>query len=212
MQTGQVPAQVLRRHAGIRQHTEAPRAVVEDELQGLARIVWHGVGQDPQIADAEGIVGTAETDGGPVGAAQRCRGAIRAVAGPDRNTVFGGERIGAADMVAMLVRDENGVEGRRRAAQAFKPAHGLADAESAIEQDTRARRSIGGFDEQRIALAAAAETGESHCHRPPGQPDCMMPLTATARRAATGCACRCRRSAPSRRRSAPARSTKRRRP
>lgn len=70
MQTGQVPAQVLRRHAGIRQHTEAPRAIVEDELQGLARIVRHGVGQDPQIADAEGIVGTAETDGGPVGAAQ----------------------------------------------------------------------------------------------------------------------------------------------
>ena len=65
-------------------------------------------------------------------------------------------------MIRMLVRDDDGVQILGAAVQAREAALDFLAGESAIEQHARRGRAARRLDEQCIALAAAAETGESH--------------------------------------------------
>ena len=85
----------------------------------------------------------------------------RAERRPDRNAVARGERRHAADVVGVLVRDEDRGQRRRREPEPPEARRGVADAEAAIDQHARAAR----LDDEAVALAAAAQGREAHARR-----------------------------------------------
>jgi len=64
----------------------------------------------------------------------------------------------AADMVRMFVGDDDGIERVGRNANAGQPCRGVAHAEPAVDHDARGA----GFDNESVALAAAADRRKAH--------------------------------------------------
>ena len=85
-------------------------------------------------------------------------GGQRAERQPDRRLVPCRECRHAADMIAVLVGDDDRGDAFRFNAQAGKARDRVADAEAAVDQHAGAAA----FDQQAVALAAAAETRETH--------------------------------------------------
>lgn len=154
---GQHPFDMGRCAAKIGRHAEAAPAIGKNELDGFGRVVGNGKGMDFEIADGERLVAVDEFELRQFAAPGQCRGE-RAVRDPDGKLVAGGETDDAADVVAVLVGDDDAGEGFRLAAEAGQPEARFARAEAAIEQEPRRT----GFDEQGIAAAAAAQRGEAH--------------------------------------------------
>ena len=84
--------------------------------------------------------------------------AERAMREIDRELVAERQPRHAPAVVVVLVGDDDGVEVRRRQTEAAKPGENVAHAEAAVEQDAGAA----GFDEEGVALAAAAQRCEAH--------------------------------------------------
>src|SRR6185312_2284862 len=82
----------------------------------------------------------------------------RAEREPYGNAIARRERRDAADVVRMLVRDEDGRERRRFDPEAKQARGRIANAETAIDQDAR----VADFDDETVAFAAASERGEAH--------------------------------------------------
>ena len=77
---------------------------------------------------------------------------------PDRQRELAREPRDAAEVVVVLVGDQDGGNLLGLHPQAGEAAHGLAQAESAVQQQARVLH----LDEKRVALTAAAEEGETH--------------------------------------------------
>ncbi len=69
-----------------------------------------------------------------------------------------GERRYAADVVRMFVGDDDGIERIGFDADAGQARGGIAHAEPAVDHDARGA----GFDNESVALAAAADRREAH--------------------------------------------------
>ncbi len=155
--TGEASFHVGRRHAEVRQHAQTVRAVADDVLHRLARVVRNGYRLDFQRADRESVMAVETVDAGHALEPFRYRGQ-RAERRPHRNAMPCGERRDAADMIGVLVRDENRGERRGRESEPGEASRRAANAEPAIDQDARAAR----FDDEAVAFAAAAQGGEAH--------------------------------------------------
>ena len=81
----------------------------------------------------------------------------RAMGQHHQDVVRGGEVEDAAGMIAVLVRDENGVDVGRLEAQARKAPLGIAQREAAVDQHMREI----GLRDQAVAARAARERGEA---------------------------------------------------
>ena len=78
----------------------------------------------------------------------------------DRNLKLVGDAEQAGDVVAVLMRDQNGREIFRRASDARQTLADLARGKSGVHQDA----SLGGFDVGAIAGRTAAEDGDFYGH------------------------------------------------
>ncbi len=157
---GQARLDVGRGHAEVGQHAEAPRAVADDVLHRLARVVRNGYRLDLQRVDREPVVAVEAVDVRHALEALRDRGQ-RAERGPDRNAVPRRERRNTADMIGVLVRDEDRGERRRLEPEPGEASRRAPNAEAAVDQDARAAR----LDDEAVAFAAAAQGGEAHPRR-----------------------------------------------
>ncbi|MNT29582.1 hypothetical protein D3C72_1653320 [compost metagenome] len=110
------------------------------------------------------MVGAAHAYIRRIGAAHVRGGEPGTVTGMNGKLVARGESVGRAHVVAMLVRDQHGVELVRRNAEPLEPARRLADAEPAVEQHTGHRGAVDSLDQQRVTLAATAQKSKAH-HR-----------------------------------------------
>ena len=84
--------------------------------------------------------------------------AQRAVGEPDRQIEFMCQPRHAVDVIAMLMRDDNAAQLFGRHIQARQPREGVLQAEAAVHQYQRPANC----DQQRVALAAAAQRGKLH--------------------------------------------------
>jgi hypothetical protein len=71
----------------------------------------------------------------------------------DRERVAGGKTRDAADVILVLMGHDNRIEVLRNAPATAQPMDGFIDTETAIEQYA----SSAGFDDETVALAAAAK-------------------------------------------------------
>jgi hypothetical protein len=69
-----------------------------------------------------------------------------------------GECRNAADMIRVLVSDENRGQVAGHEAAPREPRCGIADGETAVDQDP----GRAGFDDEAVAFAAATQGGEAH--------------------------------------------------
>jgi len=115
----------------------------------------HGVGSHFKVADRNrlAVAAKANVDAKRVVLTRAFEGAV---AEPDGDVVAARQLEHAADMIRMLVSDDDTVDLLGPDLQARQPAFGLPHAESAIDHHAGLRRSAGGSDQQGIALAAAA--------------------------------------------------------
>lgn len=143
-----------RRNADIGEHAEAHAAIAQGELRGFARIVRHRKRLDLEVADRERLMAVDDAHIQAFFAAQAChRGAVRH---EERNAETPRTRRRAADVVAVLVRDEDRIEAVD--ARARQAARQLARAEAAIDQYRGARCLHG----DGIAAAAATQRCEAN--------------------------------------------------
>ena len=116
-----------------------------------------GNGSDLEVADDETIMAVEAVHVGHAGHAFAHRGQ-RPEGEPHRNAMARREGRNAADVIGVFVRDDNGVEGFGRNADARQARRGVAHAESAVDHDAGGPR----FDDEAVALAAAADRREAH--------------------------------------------------
>ena len=72
---------------------------------------------------------------------------------PDGDAVPRGKGGDATDVIGVLVGDEDRAERRRLEPEARETQHRVLDAESAVDEHAR----VAGFDDQTVAIAAAAK-------------------------------------------------------
>src|SRR5438552_12312608 len=144
-------------YAKIGQNAQPPVPVGADELHRLARVVRHGKGPDFYIANLEHIVAveTVYVRQDRETLRDHCQ---RAESEPYGCSEPRRERRDAADMIGMLVRDDDRGNGLGRDADPREPRDRVPDAEPAIDQHPR-RADL---DQQAIAFAAAAQRRETH--------------------------------------------------
>src|SRR5579862_3666670 len=151
---------VTRRHADVGQHAEPLRAIADDELDRLARIVRHRKWPHLHHADRKHVMAVeAEHPRQPGNALARHR--QRPERAPYRDAEAACERSDAADVIGVLVRDDDRADRIGRHAEAPKAHDRVAHPEPAVDQDAR----ITDFDDERVAFAAAAQGGEAHARR-----------------------------------------------
>jgi hypothetical protein len=96
----------------------------------------------------------------PLGFSTDCLGS--AVGEPDWQLVTAGEPEDTANMIAVLVSDDNRFEIVRDKAKARQATLGLLGGEAAIEHDACHNAIAGGFNHQGVALASATKRGKTH--------------------------------------------------
>ena len=77
----------------------------------------------------------------------------------DRDAIAAGETGDAADVIVMLVSDDDRGQALGLNAKPREAADRIVESEAAVEHDPRATV----FDDERVAAAAAAEGGEPQC-------------------------------------------------
>ncbi len=147
---------VRRRHTEIGQNPQPMRTVADHILHRLARVVRNGDGPDFERADREGVVAVEAIDVrhpletlGHLAERPECR--------PYRGCVARGKRRHPADVVRMLMGDEDRSQIVGGQAAPGEPLFGIANAETAVDQDP----GRAGLDDEAIACAAAAERSEA---------------------------------------------------
>jgi RNA polymerase sigma factor (sigma-70 family) len=121
-------------------------------LAGLARIVRHRDRNDLEHADRESLVAVEPVDMAHPFEAVGDDGE-RAKRRPHRRAVPRGEGRYAADMIRMLMGDEDCRQVAWREPEAFEARFGIAKPEAAVDQYAGAA----GLDDEAVALAAAAQ-------------------------------------------------------
>ena len=134
-------------------------AVTADELHRLARVMRHRERSNLDGIDCERVMGIETVHLGQAGKALGHR-RERTESQPHGGLITCGKRRDPTHVVVVLVGHDDGVDGFRLHADARKSRNGVADTESAVDQDARSAR----LDQQTIAFAAAAETGEAHAY------------------------------------------------
>jgi hypothetical protein len=154
---GEAIFDMQRGHAEIGENADASRAVADHILDGFARVVRHRDRHDLELADRKLLVAVEAIDMRHAVEAlgDRCEGPEGR---PHRNRITRGECGHPSDVVGVLVRDENCGEVARRESDPREARDGVANAETAIDQHTRRAR----FDDETVALAAAAQGSEAH--------------------------------------------------
>jgi hypothetical protein len=118
-------------------------------------------GLDPEPADLEGArrgVGLGPLAAAEVGAA----GGEGALGEVDGRAVPPRENTHPAGVVAVVVRDQDGVDLRGAGARLLEPRLQVAGAEAGVHQDARAPFAVDGFHQHRVARATAAEAAHPH--------------------------------------------------
>ena len=146
------------------QHPQPHAAIVDHVLHRFARIVRHRYRLDQQAGAFKGRVRIDDAQQGAALIEPRRAGhrAQRAMSQMHGDAVRTRQPEYAADVVAVLVRYQDRIELLGCAAGAVQPALDLAAAEAAIDHQPRGARTVAAFDQQGIALAAAAQAGEAH--------------------------------------------------
>ena len=149
---GKARLHVRRDDADVGQHPELARAVADDELDGLARVVWNRERTHFDGVDAERVVAVepAHLLDALESVADRLQRPERQ---PDRNPVARSECRDATRVVGMLVRDQDRPDRLGRETKAREARNRVAHPKAAIDQDAGAVR----FDDEAIAFAATAE-------------------------------------------------------
>ena len=143
------PLDAARRRAKIGQHAQSPRAIGDDELHGLARVMRHRERMDLERADGEHVMAVETEHMVHLGEVSG-DGHQRAECRPHRNAMTGRESGHTADVIGMLVGDENRRQRIGHEAKTRKPHRRVANAKAAVDHDAGAAAS------QAIAFAAAA--------------------------------------------------------
>jgi hypothetical protein len=121
--------------------------------------VRNGKGLDLQRFDHKRHMAVDDSDINTVGCGYARREG--SVSQPDRQAMAAGKRKYAADMVTMLVGDQNPAQVRRITPKARETPQRLALPETAIDHQA----GCTAFDQQRIACAAAPERRKAdHCN------------------------------------------------
>src|SRR6202521_5044782 len=138
------------------QYTQAVNTVGEYELHRLARIVRHRERKDLHVADAElGVT----VDNVQAGRHHLFGEAMQGAEGEPHGEVVAAAQSGyTADVVAMLVGDDNAGKICGCEPEAGKPEYGICDAESAVEEQA----GVSDLHDQPIALRAATQGREAH--------------------------------------------------
>ena len=131
----------------------------QQDLERLGGVVGDGEGKQLEVADGDDFVVAREAKAGRRhGLAD---GAPGAAAHPQRQAVALGQRHRAADVVAVLVGHEDGVEVGGGEAGAGQPGLELAQREAGVDEEPRRRDAAGRLDDGGVAAAAAAEAAEA---------------------------------------------------
>jgi|GEM_PF-6736292 len=148
---------VHRQRTGVGQEPQAVRAVAEYKLRRFARVVRHRIRLDLDITHRKPLV-TIENAHGIDLRETFCRRLRTTVGNPHRDIEFSGKARSAADVIVVLVRDQNRVQGISGNAAAGQPRHRIAEGKSAVGKNSR----CADFNQQAIAFAAAAQRCEAH--------------------------------------------------
>lgn len=142
------------------------------QLKWLARVVRHGKWRNGHCADLNRLaVACNSQHASKIGCADRC---IRAGAHPHRKLVAQGQRCCAANVVAVLMGDKNGVDLVGLQTCCLQPRQEVLEPKTAVNQQPY-RVFVASFNDCRISCTAAAEAPESQ-HR-------KLPTRSAARRA-----------------------------
>ncbi|MNZ54785.1 hypothetical protein D3C78_726970 [compost metagenome] len=140
------------------QQTETPRAVTEDVLRRLLRIVGHGNDANAQPADLQLFT----TGHEPCRFNRLAHPAQGATAEVNRNSVAPRQQTHAMHVVGMFVGHQYRAQLRRVYTQAQQAFFGFPQGETTIDQDVGV---ITGY-QRAVPLATAAENGETHLISP----------------------------------------------
>ncbi len=141
------------------QDPEAPTTVAADELYRLAGVMRHRERTNLDGVDRERVMGIETVHLGQAGKALGHR-RERTEGEPHGGLIARCKCRDPAHVVVVLVGHDDGVDGFRLHADARKPRDSVANTESAVDQQARRAR----LDQQTVAFAAAAETGEAHAY------------------------------------------------
>ena len=150
--------QMRRGLPGVGQHAEPATSIAGDILHRLACVMRNGIRRQFQVAYRQPLSVAAKVENDVIAMFLHCL--IGAEAEPDRNAMAACELEYAADMVLVLMGNDDTRQVSRAYAQSLQAPFRLADGESAIEHDNGARRSRHGGNQQRITFAAASQTGK----------------------------------------------------
>lgn len=154
----QVAQHMGRGMAEVGQNAQLGRAVRAGQLQRFARVVRNRKGRDLQIAEVDGLpVACGVEQAAEVG---RTDAFVRAAAHPDGHSVAPRELVRASNVIAVLVRDEDGVDVAIGEARFGQPDRELFEPQAAIDQQPK-RGAAPGFNQCGIAGAAAAQAFEA---------------------------------------------------
>jgi hypothetical protein len=133
-------------------------AMMQDKTDGVGRVMRHGESLDRDVAHGELRAGEEEPE---LLAASLAHGALDGIGGKrvaiDRGPELFAKNVEAAGVIAMLVCDEDGVDGRGVDGRRREPGANLARAEAAIDE----KAAGGSLDQGAISGAARAEDGHS---------------------------------------------------
>ena len=145
--------------ADVGDHGQALGTVAGAELKRLGRVVGDGEGPQLDVAHGDHVAIAGEPQVGRL--RQRADGAPGAAAHPDRQPLLQGHRDRAADVVAVLVGHEEGVDIGQSEPGAGEPALQLAKRKPGVDQEPGGRDAARRLDEGRVAVAAAAQAAEA---------------------------------------------------
>ena len=157
--------------AQVGQHAQAFVSVLDDEAHPVGRVVGRRQRVDDGFADLEGLAGDEEAQvvHGPELVAADLVGGLGEV---DRQAELALEDAGGADVVVVVVAEDDGLRGADVLAVDGHSALGLEAGDARVQQDPRPP----GLDEDAVAVAAAL-TGE--CQHVRGSVP-VSPVPATA--------------------------------
>ena len=146
--------------AGVGQQSKPHGAVAEYELRRFARIVRHGIRLDFNGANGKTAVTIENLDRANSG--KTTGGSLqRAVGQPHRHVELAREACRAADMIVMLVGNQDGVDRGGIYIATRKTRKGIAQGKPAVGKNARPVD----FNQQAVAFAAAAQRCEAHHER-----------------------------------------------
>ena len=126
---------------------------------GVLSVVRNGKGVHEQVADFKARTGVEEL-AVEFGLQLKFKRLLRRAVAINRDVQFGGDAGEALNVVAVLMRDQNGGEIFRHPADFLEAFADLARAEPGVHEHA----GFIGFDVGAIATGAAAEDGEFNCH------------------------------------------------